>query len=94
MFNIGFSRNQHRLSPKPTHRLRPPSFRMARGLLQGSDGFTPRQSRVKWWRNPHHDSSQLFYSHGLRLTLVTHETACVPLARISLVYSPLARNLG
>jgi hypothetical protein len=65
---ISFSRNQHRLSPKSTHRLCPPGLRMARGLLQGSDGtygsedarglfqrsngFTSRKSRVEWWRNP------------------------------------------
>jgi hypothetical protein len=30
----------------------------------------------------HHGSSQPFYFHGLGLTLVTHETACLPSACI------------
>jgi hypothetical protein len=41
---IDLPRNQHKLSPKSIHRLRPPGFRMVRGLLQGSDRFTLRQS--------------------------------------------------
>jgi hypothetical protein len=55
-----------------------PSFRMAPGLLQGSDWFTLRQSRVKWWKNPQHGSYQPFYLHAPGLTLVTHATACIP----------------
>jgi hypothetical protein len=65
---IRFSRNQHRLSLKSTHRLRPPVSEWhevsCRGRMrhivqkmhgdssQRSDGFTPRQLRVEWWRNP------------------------------------------
>jgi hypothetical protein len=36
--------------------------------------------QVEWRRNPQHGSSQPFYLHAPRLTLVTHETACIPSA--------------
>jgi hypothetical protein len=51
-------------------------------------------SWVEWRRNPSHGSPWPFYSHALGLTLVTHEIACVPPARVSLACSPFARNLG
>jgi hypothetical protein len=35
-------------------------------------------SSVEWRSLLHHGSSQPFYFHGLGLTLVTHETACIP----------------
>jgi hypothetical protein len=96
---IGFSRNQHRLSPKSTHRLRPPvsewhevSCRGRTGrtvhTLQRSDRFTLR-GRVEWRRNPQHGSSQPFYLHGLGLTLVTHETACIPSACVPSIWKLL-----
>jgi hypothetical protein len=72
-------KNQHRISPKSTHRLRPPpisewnevSCRGQMGSHTGSQGSNHGGP-------PHHGSSQLFYFHGLKLTLFTHETACIP----------------
>jgi hypothetical protein len=95
--NTGYPRNQHTdFAPWFQNGMRSLVgvgqnvwFRICMGIFQRSDGFTPRQSRVKWWRNPHHDSSQLFYLHGLGLTLVTHETACIPSACIPSIWKLL-----
>jgi hypothetical protein len=44
---------------------------------------------VEWRRNPHHGSTQQFYLHVLGLTLVTHETACVPSACVPSIWKLL-----
>jgi hypothetical protein len=52
--------------------------------------YTLRQSRWKMGEDPSHGSSWPFYSHGLGLTLVTLETACIYPARITFL---MVRNL-
>jgi hypothetical protein len=54
--------------------------------IQGPYAF--RKSGRKWRRNPSHGSPWPFYSHASGLTLVTHGTACVPPARITLYVLP------
>jgi hypothetical protein len=47
-------------------------------------------SRGSNGEEPHHGSSQPFYLHGLGLTLVTHETACIPSACIPSIWKFLS----
>ena len=53
--------------------------------------YTHSGNQVEWRRNPSHGSPWPFYSHASGLTLVTHGTACVPPARITLVCPPLPK---
>jgi hypothetical protein len=75
-------RNVHRLSLEINTGLFPRFQNCTRVSCRGQTGLTFRRSMVEWRRNPHHGSSQPFYLHALGLTLVTHETACVPSACI------------
>jgi hypothetical protein len=64
------------------------------GLVVLSRALYAFRKSGRMGKEPSHSSPWSFYSHASGLTLVTHETACVPPTCISLACSPLARNLG
>jgi hypothetical protein len=67
--NTGYPQNQHT-------DFAPLGFRMAQGLLQGSDWFMLRRSG-RMEEEPQHGSSQPFYLHAPGLPLVTNAIACI-----------------
>jgi hypothetical protein len=75
------SRNQHRLSPKSTQDFSPRFQNCTRSLAEvGRVHAQAVEGRME--EEPPSRLISGFYLHGLGLTLVTHETACVPSACI------------
>jgi hypothetical protein len=66
-----------------------PISELHEGLLQKSHGSRSGQSSVEWRRGPFLTAHPGRLLHASGWTLVTHGTACIPPARITLVLPPL-----